>query len=132
MASSTSWTTWGGRRCIWEILIGPGPHSKKASHCARNWATGWLSDTYLDGLACVAGTEGGAERAVRLFGAAEALREAVGWHRNLEEEALREPYLRTARTQLEEGLWEQAWAEGRAMSFEEAVSYAMVEEEASA
>jgi thioredoxin reductase (NADPH) len=24
-------------------ISGPGPHTKKASRCARNWATGWLS-----------------------------------------------------------------------------------------
>jgi predicted ATPase/DNA-binding CsgD family transcriptional regulator len=83
---------------------------------------------YLDGLACVAGTEGGAERAARLFGAAEALREAVGWPLNPEEEALKEPYLRTARSQFEEGSWEVAWAEGRAMSMEQAIDYALSEE----
>jgi predicted ATPase/class 3 adenylate cyclase len=85
---------------------------------------------YLDGLACVAGTEGGAERAARLFGAAEALREAVGWPLNPEEEALREPFLDAARSKLDEASWEEAWAGGRAMSFDEAVSYAVEEGEA--
>jgi hypothetical protein len=38
---------------------------------------------------------------------------------------LREPYLAAVRSQLDEASWEEAWAEGRDMSFEEAVSYAM-------
>ena len=45
----------------------------------------------LDGMACVAGTKGGVERAARLFGAAralrETLREAVAFQRTPEEEA---------------------------------------------
>jgi hypothetical protein len=43
---------------------------------------------------------------------------------------LKEPYLRSARSQLDEVSWEEAWAEGRAMSFDEAVSYAMEKEDA--
>ena len=38
---------------------------------------------------------------------------------------MREPYLAAVRSQLDEASWEEAWAEGRDMSFEEAVSYAM-------
>ena len=85
------------------------------------------ASAYLDGLACVAETEGDAERAARLFGAAEALREEVGWPLAPEEEALKDPYLGAARSQLDEASWEGAWAEGRAMSFEEAVSHALGE-----
>ena len=41
---------------------------------------------------CMSGAKGEAERAARLFGAAEALREAVGYQHMPEEDALREPY----------------------------------------
>jgi predicted ATPase/class 3 adenylate cyclase len=75
----------------------------------------------LEGLACVAEAEGEAKRATRLFGVAEALREAVGYHQTPEESALREPYLATARSRMEE----TEWAEGRAMTFEGAISYAL-------
>jgi predicted ATPase/DNA-binding SARP family transcriptional activator len=82
----------------------------------------------LEGLACLAGTEGEAERAARLFGAAEALREAVGYQHTPEEEALGEPYLATTRSRLDEATWEVSWAEGRAMSMEQAIEYALSEE----
>ena len=67
---------------------------------------------------------GEAERSARLFGAAEAL----GYQQAPAERALREPYLAAARSRLEEAAWEAAWAEGRAMTFEEAVAYALEEE----
>ena len=45
--------------------------------------------------------------------------------------ALEEPYLVGARSQLEEGAWSAAWEEGRAMSMETAIEYALSEEEPS-
>ena len=39
-------------------------------------------------------------------------------------------WLAAVRSQLDEASWEEAWVEGQAMSFYDAVSYAMVEEEA--
>jgi DNA-binding CsgD family transcriptional regulator len=80
----------------------------------------------LDGLACVASAEGEAERAVRLFGAARSLNELVRNHLSAKEyAALREPYLAATRSQLSGEEWEAAFAEGRAMGFEEAVEYAL-------
>jgi hypothetical protein len=46
------------------------------------------------------------------------------------ERALQEPYLAAARSQLDETSWQEAWAQGRAMTLEEAISYALEEEEA--
>jgi DNA-binding CsgD family transcriptional regulator len=89
-----------------------------------------VPDTLL-GLACVAEARGEAERAARLFGACEALREAVGSPFTSEEEALKEPYLGAARSQLDEVAWEAAFAEGRAMELEEAVEYALSEDDSS-
>jgi len=77
----------------------------------------------MEGLACAAAARGEAERSARLFGAAEAL----GYQQAPAERALREPYLAAARSMLEEAAWEAAWAEGRAMTFEEAVAYALEE-----
>jgi len=79
----------------------------------------------LEGLACVAEAGGEAKRATRLFGAAEALRDAVGYHQTPKERALREPFLDAARSRLGEARWEAIWAEGRVMTFEEAISYAL-------
>src|SRR5215211_7506518 len=79
----------------------------------------------LDGLACSASTRGEAERVARLFGAAEALREAVGYQQEPRELALREPYLAVARPRLSETAWNAAWGKGRRLSFEEAIAYAL-------
>jgi predicted ATPase/class 3 adenylate cyclase/Tfp pilus assembly protein PilF len=79
----------------------------------------------LEGLACSASTRGQAERVARLFGAAEALREAVGYRQEPREHALREPYLVAARSRLAKPTWDAAWAEGRRMGFEGAIAYAL-------
>ena len=90
----------------------------------------------LDGMACVAGAKGEFERAGRLFGAAQAmretLREAVAFQQTPEEEAWREPYRGTARSRLGGPAWEEALAQGRAMSIERAVEYALSDEDTSA
>jgi predicted ATPase/class 3 adenylate cyclase len=84
----------------------------------------------LGGLACGAAARGEAERAARLFGACEALRELMGTLPESGERALQEPYVSAARSKLDESSWQEVWAEGRAMTLEEAVSYALGEEEA--
>jgi DNA-binding CsgD family transcriptional regulator/tetratricopeptide (TPR) repeat protein len=83
----------------------------------------------LEGLACIAGANGDAERSARLFGAAEVLREAVGYQQEPRQSALREPYLEAARSRLTEAAWEKAFIEGRTMGMEEAVEYAFAKEE---
>jgi len=79
----------------------------------------------LEGLACSASVRGGAERVARLFGAAEALREAVGYQQEPRESALREPYLAAARPRLSRPTWDAAWARGKLLDFEEAIAYAL-------
>jgi predicted ATPase/DNA-binding SARP family transcriptional activator/DNA-binding CsgD family transcriptional regulator len=83
----------------------------------------------LEGVACIFGAEGQAERAAGLFGAAEALRESVGSELLPEEDAFREPYLATTRSRLDEATWQAARAEGLAMSMERAIEYTLSEEE---
>jgi hypothetical protein len=60
-----------------------------------------------------------------LLGAAEALREAAGYHQATRAHSLREPYLETARSQVGETAWAEAWEQGRSMTFEEATAYAL-------
>jgi predicted ATPase/DNA-binding CsgD family transcriptional regulator len=81
----------------------------------------------LEGLACTVGTKGEAERAARLFGAAQALREAVGYRQPPGERAVQEPYLVAARSRVGQ-TWEAALAVGRAMGLEQAIDYALSEE----
>ena len=86
-----------------------------------------VAQTSLDGLACISAAEGACERAARLFGAAEVLGEAVG-PLAPEEDALRAPYFVMARSQLDEASWQGTWEEGRAMSMDQAIEYALSEE----
>ncbi|HEX2739398.1 MAG TPA: tetratricopeptide repeat protein [Rubrobacter sp.] len=79
----------------------------------------------MEGLACAAGAEGQAGRAARLFGAAEALREAAGYKQATRARSLREPYLTAARSRVNETDWAKAWEEGRSMTFEDAIAYAL-------
>ena len=84
-----------------------------------------IASESLEGLACTAGVRGAAERAARLFGAAEGLREAVGYRQAPRESAMRKPYLDAARVPIEGKTWEEEWAEGRKMTFDESVSFAL-------
>ena len=83
----------------------------------------------LEGLACVAVAQGEAEQAAWFFGAAEAqqgtLGEAVAYQHTPEEDAWREPYRASVRSQLGEVAWEEALARGRTMGVEEAVEHAL-------
>ena len=76
--------------------------------------------TFLAGAAQVRGK---AVRAARLFGAAQGLCQSTGLD-GLERRFF-ERFLVAARSQLEEGAWEEALKEGQGMSLEEAVDYAL-------
>jgi tetratricopeptide (TPR) repeat protein len=89
----------------------------------------------LEGIACISGAQGEGLRAARLFGAAQALFEAVGavaFELTPEEYAWREPYRVAARSQLGEAEWGKVLSQGRTMGLEEAIEYALSEEEPSA
>jgi ATP/maltotriose-dependent transcriptional regulator MalT len=88
-----------------------------------------ITSKSLEGLACAAGAKGDAERAGKLFGAAEALREAIGYQQAPRESALRKPYLEAARSRLDEPAWEKVFTEGKAMELGEAVEYALAKVE---
>jgi non-specific serine/threonine protein kinase len=81
------------------------------------------------GLAAVAATRAEPARAARLWGAAEALREEIGVVSLSHWELYGYDYegrVSAARNMLgDEGAWERAWAEGRAMTPEQAVEYAL-------
>src|SRR5205814_213515 len=80
----------------------------------------------LEIIALNASAQGSLQRMARLFGAAEALREAM--HLPLPP-VDRGDYqsIPTARESLGEAVFAAAWAEGRAMALKEAVEYALEE-----
>jgi predicted ATPase/DNA-binding SARP family transcriptional activator/DNA-binding CsgD family transcriptional regulator/Tfp pilus assembly protein PilF len=88
-------------------------------------------DEDLEALATTAGALGQHTRAARLWGTAEALREAIGavWARP--ERMVFEPLRDAARSRLDEAAWAAEFAEGKAMGLKEAVEYALSEEEPS-
>jgi predicted ATPase/class 3 adenylate cyclase len=89
-----------------------------------NWAYGAYC---LESFAGLAGARAQGSRAARLWGAAEALRTNIGAPRPLDARLLYEPSMAAARAQLGEAAWEAAFAEGMAMSPEEAAEYALGE-----
>jgi predicted ATPase/DNA-binding SARP family transcriptional activator len=85
----------------------------------------WGLAVGLSGLAGVSGGQGQLERAARLFGAEEALREAIHSALPPAVRADHERALASVRAQMDEATFATAWAEGRAMTLEQAVAYAL-------
>jgi non-specific serine/threonine protein kinase len=85
----------------------------------------------LGGLAVVAAAHGQPERAARLFGAAEGLREGIGAPLPRADRAEHRS-ITAVRAALGEEAFAAAWAEGRAMGLPQAVEYAMEPEETAA
>ena len=85
----------------------------------------------LSGFAAVLGTIGKPDQAARLFGAAESLLEASGMAGRLDPSDQKEydHYLSVVRGQLDEAAFAKAWAEGRAMTLEQATEFALKETE---
>ncbi len=81
----------------------------------------------LAGLAGVSAELRQPERAARLFGAAEGLLESMGARLDPADRIEYERNMAATHAQLGEAMWEIAWEEGRAMSMEQAIAYALQE-----
>jgi predicted ATPase/class 3 adenylate cyclase/Tfp pilus assembly protein PilF len=91
-----------------------------------------LVQNALEGFACLAGAEGDAERATQLWGAAQTLHETKDIPRDIDFLAEADARISAVRTGMGEQAWEEweeAWRKGRAMTLDEAVSYALAREE---
>jgi predicted ATPase/DNA-binding SARP family transcriptional activator len=84
---------------------------------------GIVSD--IERLAAVALAQAQSERAARLLGAAEGLREALGAPLPAAERAEHDRAVAGVRTAAGEAAFAAAWAEGRAMTLNEAIAYAL-------
>jgi DNA-binding NarL/FixJ family response regulator len=123
----------------WTALLGGDHERARTSYAESLTVSSELGDKMnaaasLEGVACLCAAEGEPLRAARLFGAAQALFEAVGavaFELSSEEEAWREPYRATARSQLGEAAWEEALAQGQDMGMEQAIECALSKEEPS-
>jgi predicted ATPase/class 3 adenylate cyclase len=95
-----------------------------------SWDAGMnlVVQSVLEGVACVAGAEGETERAARLWGAAQALHETRGIPRDTDFLAEADARISAVRSGMGEEAWQEAWRKGRAMTLDQAVSYALEEE----
>jgi predicted ATPase/DNA-binding CsgD family transcriptional regulator len=79
----------------------------------------------LEGLASIAGAEGSIVRAARLWGAAETLLEKIeAAYTYVPERSLHGSQV-AAHSLIDEAAWEAAWVEGRTMTPEQAIEYAL-------
>ena len=79
----------------------------------------------LADLGRVAGNMGQPARAARLFGAAEAMHEANGTRMEYADQIEHDRIVTAVREQLDDATFVAAWAEGRTMTLEQAVDYAL-------
>jgi predicted ATPase len=94
---------------------------KTSREVGDRWAMAYL----LEDLGGLAALEGQPERAFRLVGAAGMLRQAIGSPLSAAEQAKLEKLLAPAREALDEQAQAAALGEGRAMSLEQAIDYAL-------
>ncbi len=85
----------------------------------------WLSEEGLEGFAAVASATGHYERAARLLGAADQLREILGWHPSPPDQVDYDECTASTRAALGNTAFSAAWAEGRGMTLEQAIEYAL-------
>jgi ATP/maltotriose-dependent transcriptional regulator MalT len=95
----------------------------------RNLGNKAILAELMEGIAGVAGAHGRALRAARLYGAAEVLREAISVPVPAGDRPRYERHIAVACSVGDEETWEKAWAEGKNMTLEQAVEYALSEEE---
>ena len=91
----------------------------------RELGVRWAIDWPIESLAGVAGEQGQLERAARLYGAVEALREAINVPAPIFFRFEHDPNVAAVRAGLGEDTFEAARAEGRAMTMEEAIEFAL-------
>jgi predicted ATPase/class 3 adenylate cyclase len=85
----------------------------------------WIATECIEGLALIASAQGHFEQAARLFGADDAARETFGITMPRPERGDHERLGATAREGLGDAAFTAAWAEGQAMTLEQAIEYAL-------
>ncbi len=95
---------------------------------SRPFVEWWTSGRSLEGLAWVASVKGHLQKAARLFGAAEVVRETVGDYITVLARPTHESCVASVRAGMGDAAFSAAWAEGRAMTLEQAIEYALTVE----
>ncbi len=121
-------------RCLGIAMLQQGDYQRatevftKSLRLSRETGFRWMTFECVVGLAGVCGAHGEHDRAARLFGAAESLRENIGHHRSPQDQADYDRRVASTRSGLGEAAFTAAWAEGRAMTMEQAIEYALAPE----
>jgi len=85
----------------------------------------WVATECIEGLALIASAQGKSERAARLLGVAEAARETFGVTMPRPEAGDQEHFWASIRERPDGTAFAAAWTEGRAMTLEQAIEYAL-------
>jgi predicted ATPase/DNA-binding CsgD family transcriptional regulator len=115
--------------------LGNGDHHQtrmlyeKGLRVSKQLETMCLARIHLHISAALAGAQGRAVRSARLWGATEVMREAIGTIFSPAESRAYGPYIEAARAELDEAAWEKAYTEGKTMTLEETIEYALSGEE---
>jgi tetratricopeptide (TPR) repeat protein len=124
------WRTAAGLRAMGIVFLRQREYGRAAAFyteslplCGRR--NRWVSFQCLEGLGCVAFAQGHHERAAILFGAAEQLRESLRSRRDIDYLSEVDQYMNSTRTSLGDIAFAAAWAQGRAMTLEQAMEYAL-------
>ena len=126
----------GAYHSLGETALGQGRLDEAARWLAQGLA---LSRTLGDqagsawclaGLGSAAGLDEAPERAARLWGAAERLRQTIGCRPPPAARATYERAMAAARAQLGDNAFATAWEAGRALTLEQAIVYALSEDSA--
>jgi predicted ATPase/DNA-binding CsgD family transcriptional regulator len=115
------------------VTLNQGDHEKGTTLLRESLTLAWELDHKLIiqycfiGMASIAASQGSLVRAARLWGAAEGMSKVHGtrFTRGGRSVVDYERRLAAARSQLDEAAWTAAWAEGRAMSLEQSIEYAL-------
>jgi predicted ATPase/class 3 adenylate cyclase len=122
----------GTLRSLGELMQLEGAHERAAAYLRDSLILIHELDdracavTTLDSLAILAAARGDAARAARLLAVAGALREAQGVSLSPAERYAGEQAAAAARMQLGPTIFDTAWSEGRAMTLEQAITYALL------
>jgi non-specific serine/threonine protein kinase len=104
-------------------------HFKQSLNLCKEIRNRWVPMECLHGLASLACVAQHYERSARLFGAATQLRDALGLRSKPGDQECHNRYTATTRAQIGEVAFAVAWAEGRAMTLDQAIDYALARSE---
>jgi non-specific serine/threonine protein kinase len=100
-------------------------HFKQSLSLCKEIRNGWVPVECLSGLSSLACVAQQYEPAARLFGAATQSRDALGLRSKPADQQCYDHHTATTRARLGGAAFAAAWAEGRAMSLDQAIDYAL-------